>query len=942
MSAIQRLLCILFPCCISATCFSQVTIRGSIVDSRSGEPLIAAVVGVKGTTIGTATDFDGEFKLEVEKLPITLLVRYVGYNDLEEVVNTKERIVIEMVESTKTFKVVDIVGTRITEKQKQNPLSVETMDQLAIKDASSASFYESLGNMKGVDMTSASLGFRVINTRGFNSTSPVRTLQLIDGVDNQSPGLNFSLGNFLGSPDLDVKSVDIIAGASSAFYGPGAFNGVINMESKNPFIFPGFQYSFKMGERRLFENSFRFAEALKNEKGQDVVAYKLNFLLLQAYDWEATNYGPIYGSDDGEGNPGRFDAVNIYGDEYFPANDFSESQPWTYRGIGTFYRTGYKEEDLVNYETKNLKANGAIHIRVKPEQEYDSPELIFATNIGNGTTVYQGDNRFSLKDIFFIQNRVEYRKKDKFFIRLYSTREDAGKSYDPYATALKLQENARTDENWAKVYLRYWNDSIDPLIDGTGYPGLELNPDWDGNPNTFYLPYNYDSLAVWTANNLDSLFAWHSMAENWTNNGNANLPGVSSLGFFAPGSDEFNSQFNSLTKLKNNEGEGGTRFYDKSALYHGQAEYRFVSSYFDDIRLGASGRLYRPNSDGTIFSDTAGTRIKNSEYGIYAGLEKKFLEDKLIATVTIRTDKNENFNRIFTPAASIVYSPKKNHYARVSFSSALRNPTLADQYLFLNVGPAILSGNLQGFDSLVTVESFFDYRGSLDPDTLRYFNIDPIQPEEVQTIELGYRASLSDKLYIDCGYYFSSYKNFIGFNIGLNVELDDELALLQDVQVYRYSANSKNTVLTQGIAIGLNYYLGKYFVAGANYSWNELLKSDESDPIIPAFNTPKNKYNVSLSARDMKISDNSANTWGFNVNYKWIQGFLFEGSPQFTGFVPTYDLVDAQINMTISKINTNVKLGCSNLFNKMQIQTYGGPQIGRLAFISLVYDIAGE
>ena len=65
----------------------------------------------------------------------------------------------------------------------------------------------------------------------------------------------------------------------------------------------------------------------------------------------------------------------------------------------------HKEEDLVDYATKNLKANGAIHIRVNPEREYESPELIFATNIGNGTTVYQGDNRFSLKDIFFIQNR---------------------------------------------------------------------------------------------------------------------------------------------------------------------------------------------------------------------------------------------------------------------------------------------------------------------------------------------------------------------------------------------------------------------------------------------------------------------------------------------------------------------------------------------------------
>jgi iron complex outermembrane receptor protein len=94
---------------------------------------------------------------------------------------------------------------------------------LRSKKRPSANFYDGLGSLKDVDLTTASLGFTVINTRGFNSTSPVRSLQIIDGVDNQSPGLNFSLGNFLGCSELDVKKVDLIVGASSAFYGPNAF-----------------------------------------------------------------------------------------------------------------------------------------------------------------------------------------------------------------------------------------------------------------------------------------------------------------------------------------------------------------------------------------------------------------------------------------------------------------------------------------------------------------------------------------------------------------------------------------------------------------------------------------------------------------------------------------------------------------------------------------------
>src|SRR3954471_12671236 len=114
-------------------------------------------------------------------------------------------------------------------------------------------------------MTTASLGFTVINTRGFNSTSPVRSLQIIDGVDNQSPGLNFSLGNFLGSSELDVLKVDMIAGASSAYYGPNAFNGVISMVTRSPFIRPGLEVSLKVGERNLKETAVRWAQAFKNK-----------------------------------------------------------------------------------------------------------------------------------------------------------------------------------------------------------------------------------------------------------------------------------------------------------------------------------------------------------------------------------------------------------------------------------------------------------------------------------------------------------------------------------------------------------------------------------------------------------------------------------------------------------------------------------------------------
>lgn len=937
--AITRSILVLLLFFASAEIFAQITIRGKVTDASNGEALFGVVVGIKATGTGTTTDFDGAFTLNVNALPVTLEVALLGYVSQQVVVNAEVLTNIKLSPNEQIIGEVNVTGDRILEKQKQNPLTVETMDAIAVKECASGSFYESLGTLKGVDMTSASLGFRIINTRGFNSTSPVRTLQLIDGVDNQSPGLNFSLGNFLGACDLDVKRVEIVQGASSAFFGPGAFNGVVNMETKDPWTYQGASVQLRLGERSLVEPQIRFAEAVKNKDGHEAFGYKICAYYLSAQDWEAENYEPIYGSPSDANNPGRFDAVNVYGDEYFPAMDLSDADPWNYRAIETFYRTGYKERDVLDYDTKNFKANLSFHYRLNPDKLYESTEIILANNVGTGTTVYQGDNRFRLRNIFFLQNRLEIRQKDNFFIRVYSTREDAGRSYDPYATALRIQDESRTDEEWAKVYLRYWNDSIDPRIDGTGYPGLVLNPDWNGvDIEDLWLPYDYAGQQAWMDQYNDTLRMWHSMVENWTNTGNAGLVGIGQNGFYAPDSPEFNEAFSRITSLKNNEGEGGTRFYDKSSLYHLHAEKQFSFLKLDEWRVGGNARLYTPNSDGTIFSDTADTRITNFEFGVYSGIEKKMLEDNLILSATVRLDKNQNFDAILSPAASVVYSPKKNHYARVSFSSALRNPTLADQYLYLNVGPATLSGNISGRDSLVTLESWSDFRGTLDRDTLRYFSINPIRPEQVRTIEAGYRASLTDRLYIDGGYYLSAYTNFIGFRIGLDIEFDT-LALPTGVDAFRYSANSDNRVITQGLSVGLNYYLGDYYTINGNYSWNQLVKTDEDDPIIPAFNTPEHKFNVGFAARGIKPFKDQGDEIGFSVNYKWIQGFLFEGSPQFTGLVPAYDLVDAQVNYLIAKAHTTFKLGCSNLLNNRAIQTYGGPVIGRLAYISIGYEM---
>ncbi len=898
----------------------QVTLRGEVLDKITGETLIGANVFVQGTAIGTATEWDGTFQLRVPALPVVLEFRYTGYEaQVHEVSDARDKIVVRLETTSVMIETVNVVGSRISDRRRESPLTIESLDLMAIKESTSNDFYEGLGALKGVDLTTASLGFTVINTRGFNSTSPVRSLQIIDGVDNQSPGLNFSLGNFLGAPELDVLKVELIQGASSAFYGPNAFNGVIDIQTKDPFLHPGFAVSLKYGERNLFKGEFRYAKAFQNDAGQDKFAFKLNGAYMRANDWEATNLNPTEQSETDASNPGGYDAVNIYGDEFTSGQAYTgDLERIAYPGLKHFNRRGYAETDLVDYNTENIKGNAGLFYKITP--------LIQANvglNFGFGTTVYQGENRFRLEDIFFWQGKAEIKKENTFFLRAYITKEDAGKTYDAYATALRLQNTAKNTDDWNVDYLQYWQTFVRNKVRNL-----------EGYPVGF--PFNFEQQEVVLNQNRDLLFQWHDEAQAYANRKSPNKP---NFPFFEPGTARFDSMFALITsRLSNDPDLPGTRFYDKSGLVHVHGEYKLESA-FANYTFGANYRQYNPDSRGTIFSDTSGIRLFNREFGIYAGLEKKLIPTKLKMNATVRLDKNQNFDPVVSPAASFVYTPTLDHTFRVSFSAAVRNPTLSDQYLHLNVGRALLLGNITGYDGLITLESFRMYLDSRDTNDLVYFNEPAIQPEKVKSIELGYRGTLFGKIWADAGYYYSWYTDFIGYKIGIRTTFDGFNFPVQP-QAWRISANAASIVTTQGFNAGLSYFLGTYYNLSGNYSWNILNKKGTDDPIIPAFNTPEHKFNIGLAGRNMPISvlGNRVKNVGFSLNYKWIEGFLFEGSPQFTGSIPTYDLVDAQVNWRAERLGVTFKAGASNVLNKKQFQTYGGPRVGRLAYFSLLYE----
>jgi len=449
---------------------AQTTISGTVTDADTKETLVGVNILVKGKVIGTITDLSGKFTLNVnQEPPFTLVFSMVGFGSKEvEITGGISNLSVELGESTILGQEVVISASRVEESILKSPVSVEKMDIIAIRDVPQASFYDALNNMKGVEMSTQSLTFKSFNTRGFNANGNVRTVQMIDGMDNQAPGLNFSVGNIVGISELDLESVELLPGASSALYGPNAINGILLMNSKNPFQYQGLSVNVRTGlmdqkdrttqATGFYDFSARYAKAIN-----DKLAFKVNLSYLKADDWQANDFRDqslLNGSRIDNGNritnPG-YNGVNIYGDET-NVNMNSVAQGMVAAGAlpaallplipqAFVSRTGYRESDLADYGTESLKLNAALHYRIN-----DRVEAIIQGNYGYGTTVYTGADRYSIANFKLGQYKAEL-KGANWFLRGYTTQERSGDAFAVGIAAQGINEAWKPSTLWFPQYV---------------------------------------------------------------------------------------------------------------------------------------------------------------------------------------------------------------------------------------------------------------------------------------------------------------------------------------------------------------------------------------------------------------------------------------------------------------------------------------------------------
>ena len=229
-------LTMLMALCLALPALAQkVAIQGKVVDS-AGEPLIGASVLAQGTTVGVATDFDGNFTIQVAP-DATLVVSYVGYEpQTVTLTEGQTRLVVTLQESSLMLDEVVAIGYGTVKKEDATG-SVATVKPTEIQAGLSSSVQDLLvGQTPGVVVTPSAgpEGSGTIRIRGGSSLNASNDpLIVLDGVPLSNQGTQ-GMGNALAmiSPD-NIESMTILKDASAtAIYGSRASNGVIIITTK--------------------------------------------------------------------------------------------------------------------------------------------------------------------------------------------------------------------------------------------------------------------------------------------------------------------------------------------------------------------------------------------------------------------------------------------------------------------------------------------------------------------------------------------------------------------------------------------------------------------------------------------------------------------------------------------------------------------------------------
>lgn len=821
--------------------------------------------------------------------------------------------------AVKILSEVTVSASRIRERLLQSPVSIQKAGEQYFRMSAAPSFYDALEHLQGVQLITPSLGFKVLNARGFANTTNVRFAQLVDGMDVQSPHIGGPIANALGPSDLDVSNVEILPGVASALYGMNTVNGLANISTKNPFTSEGVSVQQKTALTHLgdanssvkvyTETSLRWAKVIGPR-----LAFKFNGTFNKGYDWIADDHRDLNGQANastgllGKDNPAP-DPLSSYG------NESSDRKTIALGGRNyVVARTGYDEKDVVDYGLQNIKADAGVYYQLKPGMT-----LTYLYHMALLDNVYQRANRFRLADYLVQQHGLQF-QSNGIELKLYLNRENTGNSYNLRSMAENIDRNYKPDDKWYADYTTAFN--------------------------------NASSAGV-------SVADAHRQART-----------AADAGRYQPGTAAFDHTLNELAQINN--WDIGAALKVKASFIHAEGQVDLTANVLRDVKdkldmqilVGGDHRTYIIEPDGNYFiNPEQGKEYTNIHYartGGFISVTKTLFKGNLKLGAIVRGDKNDYFDLMITPRFTAVYSPVSTQHFRASYQSGYRYPSIFEAYSNVNSGgvkrvgglPAMSHGIFENAWLASSVSTFQQAvlndinRNGLtqhdaitkNKDILKKNPYTYIRAEHVKSVEIGYKGLFDGgRFFIDAEAYLNKYANFIAqANMNVpNTAVADSIPFAlyskNKQSPYRMWTNSQTVVNNFGGSVGLTYTEHGY-VANGNVTYAKLKMSDREDGLEDGFNTPSWTVNVSVAKERIIKHAGAGISWKWQSSYYW-QSFLVNGN------VDAYSTVDAQVTYTFDKLNCRAKLGAGNLLNKYYYSFLGGPSVGGMYYLTLTYGI---
>lgn len=815
---------------------------------------------------------------------------------------------------------VVVTASRVNESILVSPVTVQKLTGKNIALAPALSFFDALEHVQGVQMITPSMGFRVVNARGFANTTNVRFAQLVDGMDVQSPHIGGAIGNSLGPTDLDIDNAEILPGTASVLYGMNTVNGLANFISKDPFHSEGFSMQQKTAVNHLndpnsrvkgfTETTIRYAKVIHAK-----LAFKLNGAFTRGYDWIASDQTELNANANsstklfGADNPAQ-DPVNSYG------NESSDRKTITLGGKRyVVARTGYDEKDVVDYGLHNIKGDGGIYYKITSRAT-----LSYNYHFAVLDNVYQRANRFRLQNYFIQQHGFRYQSRS-VQVKLYFNAENTGRSYNLRSMAENLDRSYKSDNAWYADFTTGFNQAT-------------------------------SSGAIVA----DALRLARTAAD---------------AGRYLPGTDAYNQQLSSLQDINN--WDQGAALRVKAGFVHAEAQVNLTEDYLQSLKTrygielltGFDHRTYSIYPDGNYFiNPVAGKEGKNIRYsktGGFISVSKTLMDSKLKVGAILRADKNDYFAATFNPRITAVYSPAYAHNIRFSFQSGYRFPSIFEAYSNVNSGgvkrvgglPVMSDGifenawlatsitafqqaalndiNVNGLSQTAAIEK---NKSLLKKNTYSY-----LKPEHAKTWEAGYKGLYFDrKLYFNADVYLSRFSNFIA-QANMNVSNATNPVLIPadlydkaKQAAYRMYTNSRSVIYNYGFSAGLSYQLPQSWALSANTTFAKLKNAENQDGLEDGFNTPAWICNISAAKRNLVKNTDATLAWKWQSGY-YSQTFLVNGQ------VPAYATLDAQVTHHLPGLRSQIKAGATNLFIHYYRSFLGGPSVGGMYYVTILYGI---